>query len=144
MSDEPIAPARSALMAKVGPRDTKPEMIVRRILHALGRRFRLHRRDLPGTPDIVLPAARKAIFVHGCFWHRHEGCPKATIPKTRVDFWLDKFARNIERDRRKEHELRDAGWDVLTVWECETRHPLVLKITLRDWLGRTGSHFGCR
>lgn len=121
-------------MAKVGPRDTKPELIVRRILHALGRRFRLHRRDLPGTPDIVLPAPRKAIFVHGCFWHRHEGCRKATTPKTRVEFWQEKFERNVERDRRKERELREAGWDVLTVWECETRDHEGLKQRLRDWL----------
>lgn len=122
-------------MAKVGPRDTKPEIVVRRVLYSLGRRFRLHRKDLPGTPDIVLPSSRKAIFVHGCFWHRHEGCRKATMPKTRAVFWQDKFARNIERDRRKEAELRNAGWDVLTVWECETRDETVLENLLRDWLG---------
>lgn len=121
-------------MAKVGPRDTKPEMVVRRMLHALGRRFRLHRRDLPGTPDVVLPAARKAIFVHGCFWHRHEGCRKATTPKTRVEFWQEKFDRNVERDQRKERELRDAGWDVLTIWECETRDRAELARKLGDWL----------
>ncbi|WP_432769022.1 MAG: DNA mismatch endonuclease Vsr [Sphingopyxis sp.] len=121
-------------MAKIGPRDTKPEMVVRRKLHELGRRFRLHRRDLPGTPDIVLPAARKVIFVHGCFWHRHEGCRKSTTPKTRVQFWQEKFARNIDRDRRKEAELRQSGWDVLTVWECETRDPDALEVQLRDWL----------
>ncbi len=121
-------------MAKVGPRDTKPEMIVRRMLHAMGRRVRIHRRDLPGTPDIVLPSARKAIFVHGCFWHRHEGCKKATMPKTRVDFWQDKFARNVERDQRKENELRAEGWDVTTIWECETRNLAALKARLGDWL----------
>lgn len=124
-------------MARIGPRDTKPEKLVRRLLHAMGRRFRLHRRDLPGTPDIVLPATRKAIFVHGCFWHRHEGCRKATTPKTRKIFWLDKFAANVERDARKELQLRAAGWDVITVWECETRDLATLEIRLRDWLGTT-------
>jgi len=121
-------------MAKIGPRDTKPEMVVRRMLHAMGRRFRLHRRDLPGTPDIVLPTARKAIFVHGCFWHRHEGCSKATTPKTRAEFWQQKFAANVERDARKEAQLRKAGWDVIIVWECETRDAASLKIELRDRL----------
>ncbi|WP_256326182.1 very short patch repair endonuclease [Sphingomonas sp. NFR15] len=135
--DKPVTPARSALMARIGPRDTKPEMVVRRLLHALGRRFRLHRRDLPGTPDIVLPGSRKAIFVHGCFWHRHEGCPKATTPKTRSEFWQDKFDRNVERDERKEADLRAAGWDVTTVWECETRDLGALEIRLRDWLETT-------
>ncbi|URD59893.1 DNA mismatch endonuclease Vsr [Sphingomonas sp. KRR8] len=109
-------------------------MVVRRLLHAMGNRFRLHRRDLPGTPDIVLPGARKAIFVHGCFWHRHPGCPKATTPKTRREFWREKFDRNVERDRRKEVELRQAGWDVLTIWECETRDTVALEKNLRDWL----------
>jgi DNA mismatch endonuclease (patch repair protein) len=121
-------------MAKVRPRDTKPEIVVRRMLHALGRRFRLHRRDLPGTPDIVLPAARKAIFVHGCFWHRHDGCRKATVPKARAAFWQEKFDRNVERDGRKERELRDAGWDVLTVWECETLNRETLAHKLAGWL----------
>lgn len=124
-------------MSRIGPRDTKPEKLVRRLLHAMGRRFRLHRRDLPGTPDIVLPATRKAIFVHGCFWHRHEGCRKSTTPKTRTAFWLDKFAANVERDARKELQLREAGWDVITVWECETRDLGALEIRLRDWLGTT-------
>lgn len=121
-------------MAKVGPRNTKPEMVVRRLLHRMGKRFRIHRRDLPGTPDIVLPGATQAIFVHGCFWHRHPGCPKASTPKTRQAFWLEKFDRNVERDRRKEHELRSAGWDVLTVWECETRNAIALETRLREWL----------
>jgi DNA mismatch endonuclease (patch repair protein) len=121
-------------MAKVGPRDTTPEIVVRQTLHALGRRFRLHRRDLPGTPDIVLPAAYKAIFVHGCFWHRHKACRKATTPKTRTEFWQEKFDRNVERDQRKERQLRDAGWDVLTIWECETRERADLARKLGDWL----------
>lgn len=121
-------------MARIGPRDTKPEIVVRRLLHGMGRRFRLHRKELPGTPDIVLPSSRKAIFVHGCFWHRHEGCPKATTPKTRTEFWQEKFSRNIERDARKEMQLRAAGWNVITVWECETRDLVSLEMRLRDWL----------
>lgn len=123
-------------MARVGPKDTKPELVVRRMLHAMGRRFRLHRRDLPGTPDIVFPAFKKAIFVHGCFWHRHPGCSKATTPKTRTEFWNDKFDRNVERDGRKERELRAAGWDVCTIWECETRDIAALDHRLRQWLSR--------
>lgn len=100
----------------------------------MGKRFRLHRRDLPGTPDIVLPGAKKAIFVHGCFWHRHPGCSKASTPKTRQAFWLDKFDRNVERDRRKERDLRSAGWDVLTIWECETRDIAALEDRIWDWI----------
>jgi DNA mismatch endonuclease (patch repair protein) len=123
-------------MARIGPKNTKPELIVRRLLHAMGRRFRLHRRDLPGTPDIVLPGLRKALFVHGCFWHRHPGCSKATMPKTRQAFWLGKFERNVERDHRKEEELNAAGWDVLTVWECETRNLALLEKRLRTWLDK--------
>lgn len=113
---------RSRIMKAVGRTDTKPEMIVRRSLHALGLRFRLHRKDLAGTPDIVLPKFRTVIFVHGCFWHRHEGCSKASMPKTRVDFWTAKFLQNVARDRRNEDLLRHANWRVITIWECETRN----------------------
>lgn len=136
-ADPPVSPDRSALMARVGERDTKPELVVRRLLHAMGRRFRLHRRDLPGTPDIVLPSSRKAIFVHGCFWHRHPGCSTATTRKTRIEFWQDKFTRNLERDARKEAQLREARWDVMTIWECETRDRAALEMRLRDWLRTT-------
>jgi DNA mismatch endonuclease (patch repair protein) len=125
-------------MARIGPRDTKPEMIVRRLIHALGYRFRLHRRDLPGTPDLTLPRLHKVIFVHGCFWHRHTGCKMASTPKTRIEFWQDKFRRNVERDARKEAELRALGWDVLTVWECETKSAKALAIQLAEWLASTG------
>ncbi len=117
---------RSWLMSRVARRNTKPEMIVRRIAHGLGFRFRLHRRDLPGTPDLVFPKLRKAVFVHGCFWHRHAGCRLASMPKSRHDFWVPKFAANIERDRRKEEQLTAAGWIVETIWECETRDPSTL------------------
>jgi len=108
-------------MARIKGKNTKPELAVRRALHALGYRFRLHRSDLPGRPDIVLPRYRTAIFVHGCFWHRHPGCPKASTPKTRSDFWKDKFQTNVARDRRDAKALENADWQVLVVWECETR-----------------------
>ena len=134
--DDPIDPVRSQIMRSVGRAHTGPELIVRKVLHALGLRFRLQRRDMPGTPDIVLPKHRTAIFVHGCFWHRHPGCSKATMPKTRVDFWRQKFDRNVERDREKEHALLEDGWRVLTVWECETRFTDVLTARLRDAFNR--------
>lgn len=129
--DDPIDAIRSRIMRSVRQAHTRPELIVRKILHNLGLRFRLHRRDLPGTPDIVLPRHRVAIFVHGCFWHRHPNCSKATMPKTRHEFWCDKFERNVERDRQKERALTEAGWRVLTIWECETRHLGKLKETMR-------------
>lgn len=111
---------RSRLMSRVKGKNTKPELIVRSLLHRLGYRFRLHRRDLPGSPDIVLPKYRTALFVHGCFWHRHTGCPKATMPKAHAGYWEGKFAENIERDTRKEGQLAQMGWRVLVVWQCES------------------------
>lgn len=114
------AEKRSALMARVRSGDTAPELFVRRTLHRLGYRFRLHRKDLPGTPDIVLPSRKSVIFVHGCFWHRHKNCRDASMPKTRVEFWRDKFRENVERDRRNVQDLHDLGWRVLIIWECET------------------------
>jgi DNA mismatch endonuclease (patch repair protein) len=123
-----IDPARSAQMARIKARDTKPEMIVRRALHAAGLRFRLHYRHLPGKPDIVLPSRRIAIFVHGCFWHRHSqpDCKLARLPKSRLDFWLPKLEGNRERDARNEAALREAGWDVRVIWECELAQPTKL------------------
>ncbi len=118
---------RSKLMSRVRAVNTKPELAVRRLLYALGFRFRLHRSDLPGCPDIVLPGRRKVIFVHGCFWHRHPRCRRATMPKTRPDFWAHKFKQNRERDKRQQRELRRMGWDVLVVWECETHDLQQLK-----------------
>lgn len=115
-----IDPNRSRLMARVRQKHTSPELRVRSLLHRLGYRFRLHCRDLPGRPDIVLPKHKTAIFVHGCFWHRHSGCPKASTPKTRQAFWHEKFAANVERDHRKERALHDGGWRIMTIWECET------------------------
>lgn len=115
-----VTPERSALMARVKGKDSRPERIVRSEVHSLGFRFRLHRRTLPGSPDLVFPRLKKVIFVHGCFWHRHVGCYRTTTPKTRVKYWKDKFTRNIHRDAAAVTALRSAGWDTLIVWECET------------------------
>lgn len=108
-------------MSRIKGRDTGPELRLRSLLHRAGFRFRLHAKDLPGKPDIVLPKYRTAIFVHGCFWHRHEGCRHATTPSTRADFWQDKFAANVNRDERNRTALEAAGWRVETIWECELR-----------------------
>ena len=125
---------RSDIMRSVRQKNTAPEMVVRRIAHAIGGRYRLHRKDLPGRPDLVFPRLRLCIFVHGCFWHRHPGCRLATTPRSNVEFWQEKFARNVERDARKENELKIAGWNVEVVWECETRDPETLKERLRALL----------
>ena len=106
-------------MSKVRAKNTTPERIVRSWLHRHGYRFRLYRKDLPGTPDIVLPKYRTVIFVHGCFWHRHQGCRRSTTPKTHVAMWEEKFMKNIERDRRKQEELEHSGWRVIVIWQCE-------------------------
>lgn len=127
-------PERSRIMRAVGRRDTRPELRVRRALHSLGYRFRLHRKDLPGTPDIVLPKYRTCIFVHGCFWHRHKGCKKTTPPKSNVDFWKEKFTRNISRDEQNKRALEALGWNVVLVWECETEDNDILLNTLRSRL----------
>ena len=116
-----VAPERSRIMARVRGKNTKPELLVRRALHRLGYRFSLHKGALPGRPDIVMPKYRTAIFVHGCFWHRHPGCRKASTPKTRAEFWQNKFDANVARDGRNRVDLIAAGWHVLTVWECETK-----------------------
>lgn len=109
---------RSEVMARVRGKDTKPELLVRRHLHAAGLRYVLHDRRLPGKPDLVFPSRRVAVFVHGCFWHGHEGCKKATIPATRPEFWRAKIEANKARDARVRSELEAAGWKVIVVWEC--------------------------
>ncbi|MES3013874.1 MAG: DNA mismatch endonuclease Vsr [Pseudomonadota bacterium] len=111
---------RSRMMAGIGGKNTRPEMAVRQHLFAAGFRYRLHRRDLPGRPDIVLPKYKTVIFVHGCFWHRHTGCRFAAVPATNAQFWREKLDGNVERDRRSARALRAAGWRVLRVWECRT------------------------
>ncbi|WP_100253296.1 very short patch repair endonuclease [Methylobacterium sp. UNC300MFChir4.1] len=115
-------------------RGTKPELLVRRSLHSLGYRFRLHRRDLPGSPDIVLPRHRVAIQVHGCFWHQHEGCRHANLPRSRTAYWHPKLARNVERDVRTNAALRALGWRVLVLWECELKDLDALRDRLRTYL----------
>ncbi|MEI7714193.1 MAG: DNA mismatch endonuclease Vsr [Rhodospirillales bacterium] len=122
MTDNRTPESRSALMARIGGKNTAPEMIVRRLLHGLGYRFRLHRKDLPGTPDIVLPGRRTTIFVHGCFWHAH-GCKIGQAPKSRLEYWLPKLQENQRRDAVKQASLEALGWRVLTIWQCETRDP---------------------
>ncbi len=124
---------RRHIMQSVKSKDTMPELIVRRLLHSEGYRFRLHRKDLPGTPDIVLPGRRKAIFVHGCFWHAH-GCAKGRAPKSKLDYWGPKLAQNVERDARKVRELEAAGWQVLTVWGCETADRKALRAELKRFV----------
>lgn len=126
------AEERSALMRRVRGKDTKPEMLLRKALHSAGVRFRLHDRRLPGRPDLVLPGRRLAIFVHGCFWHRHEGCPRTTTPKANNAYWTQKFAENIERDERKTNQLRQAGWNVRIVWECEILDEATLNAIVRE------------
>jgi DNA mismatch endonuclease (patch repair protein) len=122
-----VDPDRSRQMALVRSKNTAPELIVRSLAHSLGTRFRLHRADLPGKPDLVFPGRRKVIFVHGCFWHGHPDpeCRRSRIPKSRVEFWTNKIARNSIRDAKSEALLRSQGWSVLTVWECET--PIMLR-----------------
>ena len=126
-----ISEVRSRNMAAIRGKDTAPELAIRRILHAMGLRFRLHRKDLPGRPDIVLPKHRTVVFVHGCFWHRHENCRHTTTPKTRQEFWQTKFAANVERDRRNQTDLQQLGWRVIVVWECELRQPSDFKERLK-------------
>ena len=121
----------SSRLGAVRSNDTAPELIVRRMLHAKGLRFRLHRKDLPGCPDIVLPRLSTVVFVSWCFWHRHSGCRYAQDPQRNSEFWQAKFARNVERDRENQQELRRFGWRVVTVWECETRNPVKLERRLR-------------
>ena len=121
MTDVMTSGQRSALMRGVRTKNTAPEIRLRRSLHAAGFRFRLHRCDLPGTPDIVLPRYRMCIFVHGCFWHGHEDCPKASLPKTRREFWAGKILRNRQRDSEARTALEESGWRVAVVWECRMK-----------------------
>lgn len=125
---------RSCIMAHVKGYDTKPEILVRSFIFRMGFRFRLHRRDLPGTPDIVLPRHSKVIFVHGCFWHGHKNCPRSKRPATNENFWNNKLDSNIKRDKLNRRELRRLGWKTLVVWECETKSPEKLLRKLERFL----------
>ena len=119
MADRITAEHRSWNMSRIRGKDTKPEIVLRSLLHRAGFRYRLHVKKLPGKPDLVLPKHKTVIFVNGCFWHRHQGCRKATTPKTNTAFWAKKFEKTVERDACKKSELIESGWRVVTVWECE-------------------------
>lgn len=136
MTDTLSPQERSALMSRIRSRDTKPELVVRHTVHRMGYRYRLHRRDLPGTPDLVFGPRRKVIFVHGCFWHWHEGCRHARLPKSRVDFWRPKLEGNRLRDERNRVELERRKWGVLVIWECEIKDGSALERRIEEFLGR--------
>jgi DNA mismatch endonuclease, patch repair protein len=127
--------ARSQNMARIRGKDTSPEMAVRKLLHLMGYRYRLHVRRLPGKPDITFPARKKVVFVRGCFWHRHPGCQYAYMPKSRVGFWQRKFEQNVERDSRNIRALAEQGWRALVVWECEATDGQPLRERLASFLG---------
>lgn len=132
-----ITPSRrSANMRAIRSSDTKPELLVRRLVHRCGYRYRLHRKDLPGKPDLVFPGRKAVIFVHGCFWHMH-GCPAVRAPKSNTDYWWPKLTRNCERDAQHVRALVQSGWRVLTIWDCETSDLDALEWRVREFLGRS-------
>lgn len=136
MTDTLTGAERSERMSRVRGRGSKPEMVVRRLVHGMGYRYRLHRRDLPGTPDLVFPSRRKAIFVHGCFWHRHPdpACKLARLPKSRLDFWRPKLEGNRRRDLKNRAKLEELGWEVLVVWECRIGYKEHIANEIRTFL----------
>jgi len=125
---------RSRLMSLIRSKDTRPEMVIRRIVYGLGYRYRLHGADLPGKPDLVFRSRRKVIFIHGCFWHRHRGCKLSRLPKSRLDFWLPKLEGNRKRDIRHKKTLKKMGWKVFVIWECEVRNLDTLKKHIIEFL----------
>ncbi|WP_128516589.1 very short patch repair endonuclease [Tabrizicola thermarum] len=137
MADRISPERRSANMRRIRSRDMKPEMVVRRLAHGIGYRYRLHRKDLPGNPDLVFGPRRAVIFVHGCFWHQHDKaeCLDGRPPKSNEGYWTPKLARNVERDAVAQAALRAAGWRVLVIWECETRDETALQERIRLFLG---------
>lgn len=134
-SQPPLTAARSRIMKSIPQKNTKPELIVRKLLHSMGYRFRLHQRNLPGRPDIVMHRHHAIVEVHGCFWHQH-GCSVSNIPRTRKDYWLPKLARNVERDEANRVLLASMGWRVMTIWECETKSLPQLAKKLKKFVGR--------
>ncbi|WP_129127079.1 very short patch repair endonuclease [Geomonas oryzae] len=134
MSDVFNKEKRSWIMSRIRGGNTKPEITVRKLLHGMGFRFRLHVKTLPGKPDIVLPRYRKVILVHGCFWHGHQDCPRSKRPATNAEFWNDKITANMERDRRNKSALEDAGWQVLELWTCELKDTERLSERLKCFL----------
>lgn len=135
MTDRFPREQRSAIMRAVKARDTAPELLVRRLLFSLGYRFRLHRAELPGKPDLVFGGRRKVIFIHGCFWHQHPNCKRAKAPSSNIAFWEAKLRRNVDRDRRVQAQLASSGWQYLILWECEIGDRAVLTARLRQFLG---------
>ncbi|MDQ1815483.1 very short patch repair endonuclease [Massilia sp. CCM 9210] len=133
MADTVTPERRSEIMSRVRSKNTRPELLVRQLLYKAGFRYRLHRADLPGKPDLAFPGRKKVIFIHGCFWHRHDGCPMARVPKSRVEFWTAKLSANRLRDIQNVAKLNLAGWDVLVIWECELQAP-DLMVRLTDFL----------
>jgi len=129
-----VSEQRSRNMSAIKSKNTKPEIFVRKLLHSKGYRFRLHKKDLPGSPDIVLPKYKTVIFVHGCFWHRHQNCKYASNPKTRREFWEKKFKENIERDKKTQKKLKNLGWKTNIVWECEVKNREILILKLEEIL----------
>jgi DNA mismatch endonuclease (patch repair protein) len=137
MTGDTLSPEqRSERMGRVRNKDTRPELLVRRLVYSLGYRYRLHSRTLPGHPDLVFARLRRVIFVHGCFWHRHDdaNCPLARLPKSRLDFWVPKLEGNRARDEANQGKLRALGWQVLVVWECQLRDKDALASKLREFL----------
>jgi DNA mismatch endonuclease (patch repair protein) len=134
MTDTRTVEVRSKIMASVGQKNTGPEMVVRRLLHRLGYRYRLHAKELPGRPDIVFRPRRKAIYVHGCFWHGH-GCSKGKLPKSKLEYWGPKISRNAKRDKENVSEVRKLGWDVMVIWQCELGNEAELQGRLESFLG---------
>lgn len=136
MSDCFDSKKRSSVMSRIKAKNTKPERVVRSLLHSLGYRFRLHKNSLPGSPDIVLTKYKTVIFVHGCFWHQHEGCSRASLPKTNVDYWIPKLERNKRRFEESKKALEDTGWIVCIIWECETKDIEKLTLKVRGCLSK--------
>lgn len=132
MTDKLTKSQRSLNMSQIKGKNTKPEMQVRSVLHSLGYRYRLHKKDLPGKPDIVLTKYKTIIFVNGCFWHGHSGCKRSNIPKSNVEYWSKKIAGNISRFQDSANKLQNLGWKVFVIWECETKDPILLEQIIKN------------
>ena len=127
-----VSEKRSRNMSAIKSKNTKPEIAVRKLLHSMGYRFRIHKKNLPGSPDIVLPKYKTVIFVHGCFWHRHENCKYASTPKTRKEFWENKFKANVKRDLEIQEKIKNIGWKSVVIWECEIKNKSKLKNNFKN------------
>lgn len=128
---------RSERMSRIRSTDTKPEKLVRKLIFAMGFRYRLHQRNLPGTPDLVFSKRKKVIFVHGCFWHQHHPCRQYVQPKSRTDFWFDKLSKNVSRDKTNQSALKKLGWKVLVVWECQLKRQMAVEKRIKRFLEKT-------